>query len=101
MSFKQSFPDSFLIGILMGAVGLPGIYFFLEMVRSYAATSMGRSVFMPAPRIHLFALAGCLLCCRLVIINLQKEKTGKGILMALFIGTIAYLYYILKIRQAF
>lgn len=101
MSYKSAFDDRYALGIAAGGMLIPMIYFLLEKLRITAGDALGKTDFLPAPRIHLFTLAIMLVLFRIVMVNLSREKTGKGLLTITFLAAIAYIFYSFKIRNGY
>ncbi|MEY4593628.1 MAG: hypothetical protein RIQ47_38, partial [Bacteroidota bacterium] len=85
MSFKTALTDRYGLGIAVGMVIIPGIYFLLDTLRLKIGNAAGIIDFLPAPRIHLFTIAIVMIVFRLLMVNYGREKTGKGLLSVLFL----------------
>ena len=88
--------DSFLLGLVTGVVTLVISYFSLRAIRLSVAEYYGNPYIFPAPRIELICMLINILFFRVMIVNLQKEKTGRGILFITVILSITYFFLFYK-----
>ena len=101
MNFKTALADRYGLGIAVGIVIIPGIYFLLDALRLKIGYAAGIIDFLPAPRIHLFTIAIVMIVFRLLMVNYSREKTGKGLLSVLFLIVLIYIYYSFRIRNGY
>jgi hypothetical protein len=88
--------DNFFVGLLAGITTLTLFYFGLRSVRHALAGHYGDPYFFPAPRIELITILLNIILFRVVIVNLEKEKTGKGILFITVILSVAFFFLFYK-----
>ena len=89
MANKQE-GDNFLLGLLAGFVTLCLSYFVLRSVRLALADHYGNPYFFPSPRIELIAILINIILFRITILNLNKDKTGRGILFITVILSLTF-----------
>ena len=88
--------DNFILGLITGITTLVISYFSLRAVRLSIAEYYGNPYIFPAPRIELICMLINILFFRVMIVNLGKEKTGKGILFITVILSITYFFLFIK-----
>jgi hypothetical protein len=101
MNYKAAFADRYWLGVAAGGVLIPAIYVLLEELRMVVGDAIGRTDFLPPPRIQLFTLAIVLIVFRLMMVNLSREKTGKGLLSVTFLMAVIYVFYSFKFRNGY
>ena len=93
--------DNFLLGVVTGITSLVISYFSLRAVRLTVAEYYGNPYIFPAPRIELICMLINILFFRVMIVNLEKEKTGRGILFITVILSITYFFLFYKFNYRF
>ena len=88
--------DKFILGLVTGIVSLAVSYFSLRAIRLSVVVHYGDPFIFPAPRIELICLLINILFFRVMIVNLEKEKTGRGILFVTVILSITYFFLFFK-----
>ena len=88
--------DNFLLGVITGLISLFLIWFGLRSVRLSLIEHYGNPYFFPPPRIELITILINVIIFRIMIVNLKKEKTGRGILFITVILSLAFFYLFFK-----
>lgn len=88
--------DNFLLGLITGMFTLIISYFSLRAIRLSVAEYYGNPYIFQAPRVELICILINILFFRVMIVNLQKEKTGRGILFITVILSITYFFLFYK-----
>jgi len=88
--------DNFLLGLLTGVISLVISWFSLRAIRLSVAEYYGNPYLFPAPRVELICILINILFFRVMIVNLDKEKTGKGILFITVFLSITYFFLFYK-----
>ena len=88
--------DNFFLGLITGIVSVVISYFSLRAIRLAVAEYYGNPYIFPAPRTELICLLINILFFRVMIVNLQKEKTGRGILFITVILAMTYFFLFYK-----
>ena len=92
--------DNFLLGLVTGIVTLVVSYFSLRAIRLSLADYYGDPNIFPAPRVELICMLINILFFRVMIVNLEKEKTGRGILFITVILSITYFFLFYKFNYS-
>lgn len=93
MISKKIPEDSFLFGLLAGAVLLAGTNFLLEKMLAVIVSSGYPVWYLQPPRLQLFILLAAILIFRYLIIVRKKENMAKGLLLVTFLTAVAYFYF--------
>jgi len=88
--------DNFLLGLITGTFTLIISWFSLRAIRISVAEYYGNPYMFPAPRIELICMLINILFFRVMIVNLGKEKTGKGILFITVVFSMTYFFLFYK-----
>lgn len=88
--------DNFLLGLLMGIATMVLSFLLLRSLRLALVNHYGNPYFFPAPRIELITILINVIIFRIMIVNLQRERTGKGILFVTVI--LSMLFFILFLK---
>jgi hypothetical protein len=88
--------DNFFFGLLAGLATLVLSYLSLRYVRLMAADHYGNPYIFPAPRVELITILINVLLFRIMIVNIKKEETGKGILFVTVILAITFFILFFK-----
>ena len=96
MILKKPVSDSFLLGMLVGIITLLAFNFLINALRIFLVDYTGNPSLLYPPAVQLIALFLNMIFFRLVMVNLDREKTGKGIL---FITVLSALVYFLLRQQ--
>jgi hypothetical protein len=93
----NKFPqDNFFFGLFTGIALLFLTYLLLRTVRLAMASHYGNPYFFPSPRIEFITILINIILFRYVIINLKKEKTGRGILFGTVMLAILFFFLFYK-----
>ena len=92
----KKLPDSFAFGLLLGLVTLSIAYLLMRGIRMAIVNYYGNPYMFAAPKAQLFAIVLNLLVFRFTIVDLEKEKAGKGILFTTVILSLAYFFLFLR-----
>ena len=90
--------DNFFVGILAGLITLVLAYLVLRFVRITFVDLYDNPYFFPAPRIEFIAMLINIIFFRLVIINMKRDKTGRGILFVTVVLSLTFLFLFYKIN---
>jgi hypothetical protein len=85
--------DSFPVGLLGGSLSLVLFYFLLTMIRILLIKSIGNSNLMRPPTVLFLTIIINVILFRILLINLEKEKTAKGLFFITVIGGLSYYIY--------
>ncbi len=99
MSLKNWFKDSFLIGIIAGAVLLFVFYTLVSQLRNIVVYYLNDPYIFGSPRSQVIAVGLNMICFRFLMLRFNREKTGKGVLFITVIATFAYIIYFYKMRM--
>lgn len=89
--------DSFIAGIIGGAVLLLVFYFIVSGIRDLIIGYLNDPYLFASPRSELIAVALNMICFRFLMLRFNREKTGKGVLFITVLATFAYIVYHYKI----
>lgn len=102
MSFKRFLlQDGILRGILLGGAVIPAVYGLVRAVVFLLSALLHRDVFLRPPLSQLYTLAVVIILCRFLIVNNDREATGKGMLLVTLLSAFGYFIYSFKVRHAF
>lgn len=93
MHLKKLIKDSFVVGIFAGIVSLVFFYSLLTAFRTWLLNYSGNEMLLRPPAVQMIAMAINLIIFRLIMINVQKEKTGKGFLLVTVLLSLCYFYF--------
>jgi hypothetical protein len=96
----KKIPDSLPVGFVSGIVSLCLFYFLLSSIKMLVINYYENYYLFQAPKVHLFSIFLNVLLFRFVIVKTDKEKLGKGILLATVSFSFVYFYYFLKFHQS-
>src|SRR3954466_7054649 len=88
----KKLPDNFLFGILFGIISLFVTYSVVRLFHLYIVEQYGYGSLMRPPRIPLFTIVINVLIFRFIMLNFQKENTGKGFLFITAILSFVYFF---------
>ena len=89
-------PDNFFFGLLAGIVMLCLSYAGLRAIRLALVDHYDNPYFFPSPRIELISILINIILFRIVIVNLNNEKTGRGILFITVLLSILFFFLFFK-----
>jgi hypothetical protein len=96
----KTIPDSVVPGFFLGFISLVLFYVILAYARIFIVNYYGNPYLLMAPRIHLFSIFLNILLFRFFMIKKNKEKFGKGILLATVMASLVYFFYYFKYHQS-
>jgi hypothetical protein len=96
----KKLPDSFLLGTVSGIVTLGLFYILVAYVRILVVNHYQNPYLFMAPKAQLFAIFLNILLFRFVMISLDKEKFGRGILLATVSLSFLYFYFYFRYHQS-
>jgi len=96
----KKIPDSFLLGLISGIMTLGLFYLTIAFVRSLVVEHYNNPYLFGAPKPQLFSIFLNVLVFRIVIVNLDKEKFGKGILFITVLSTLVYFFYYFRYNHS-
>ena len=92
MSFENKIKDSFLFGLVGGLFTLVFFFYLVTGIRMILISLTDNPAMLRPPFPQLLAMLLNVLLFRVLIINLKKENTGKGVLFITVLLTLAYFY---------
>ena len=99
MRFEIRVKDSFIIGLISGFISLFVIYFVLTFLRSKLISYSGNPFILRPPQVQLITMLINVIIFRILIINFDKEKTGKGFLFITVIATLVYFLFFFRMKN--
>lgn len=99
MGLKDKLKDSYITGVLFALLILPASYFFANGIRSLVVKYKADPYLYPPPAAQLVSLLFSIIIFRIIMINLQKEKIGKGYLFVLALAVFSYFFIYQKLRN--
>ncbi|TAH41536.1 MAG: hypothetical protein EYC69_07825 [Bacteroidetes bacterium] len=93
MNLKSWTKDSFLLGLIGGAISLYLFFLIVSQIRLFIVSSMNNPYLFGSPRSQLIAVGLNLICFRILMINMEREKTGKGLLFVTVLAVFSYYIY--------
>jgi hypothetical protein len=88
--------DNFFLGLITGTITLIVSWISLRAIRFTVAEYYGNPYIFPSPRIEFICMLINILFFRIMIVNLDKEKTGRGILFITVVLSITYFFLFYK-----
>lgn len=92
MNLQKWIKDSFVIGLLSGLFSLIVVYFLLAWFQSVLINYFDNPYLLRPPALQFITLLINIIFFRVLIINFEKEKMGKGFLISVVTITLVYLY---------
>lgn len=89
--------DNFFMGMIAGMASLMLTLFVLRSARLALADHYVNPYFFSSPKVELICILINVLLFRVVIINLNKEKTGRGILFSTVL--LSMIFFILYFKM--
>ena len=99
MNWEKRINNSFVFGLLSGLVSMAVFYFMLSWIRSWIGNYFGNPYLLRPPAIQLVTLLINIILFRLLMINLNKEQTGKGFLFITVIFALVYFFIFFRINK--
>jgi hypothetical protein len=96
MNLERWNKDSFLMGIIAGLVSSVIFYFILNAIRFAVINYYGNPYMLKPPTVQLLVMMVNVILFRLLMINLDKEKTAKGFLFVTVLVSLGYFYFLFK-----
>ena len=90
--------DSFLLGIVSGFISITGFYYLTAFIRTTIISSSGNQLFLKPPSVQMISTALNIMIFRILMVNLKKEKTGRGFLMSTVISFFVYFYFYSRMK---
>jgi hypothetical protein len=98
MTWKKLPEDSFFFGMAFGGVILFAVYYILTAIRTLLIYQSGNPFLMAPPRVQLFTIVINIILFRYIVLKLDREKTGRGLLFITLIAAFAYFYLFFHMR---
>src|SRR6185369_2832881 len=92
-------PDSLLVGVFSGFISLSLFYLFFTLIKTAIIDYYQDPYMFQAPKVHLFSILMNDLLFRFIMVKTDKEKLGKGILLATVVVSFVYFYYFLRFHH--
>ncbi len=99
MNLKKWTKDSFLLGVIGGSLSLYLFYLIVSQIRLFIVSSLNDPYLFGPPKSQLMAVGLNLICFRILMINFEREKTGKGVLFVTVIAVFTYYIYHYKMKH--
>ena len=98
MKLKDRLKDNYLTGVILALLVMPVTYFVSEGLRSIYVCYKGDQYLYPPPAVQLISLVFSILLFRIIMVNLEKEKIGKGYFFVLALAVFTYFFFYQKMR---
>src|SRR4051812_32678627 len=99
MSRIKSFKDSFVTGLLTGAISMVLFFYLLSGIRSFIINYSGNLYMLRPPAVQLFTMIINVILFRILMLNYNKENIAKGFLFITVIATLIYFYIFYRINK--
>jgi hypothetical protein len=99
MRLEKWIKDSFLFGLLFGIVSIVFFFYLVSFIRSAVIYKTFNQLFLRPPAVQMIATALNIIVFRILMINLHKEKTGRGFLFITVIIFLSYFFYYSKLHR--
>ncbi len=99
MKLAEKLKDSFITGMISGAVSIFLFYYLISFIRSLIVNYYGNQFIMRPPVVQLLTMLMNVIIFRMLMINMDKEKTGKGFLFITVLATLAYFFVYFRMRK--
>ncbi|MFZ7114414.1 MAG: hypothetical protein ACO1G9_03460 [Bacteroidota bacterium] len=100
MKLKDRLKDNYLTGVLLAFVVIPVTYFSAEGIRSLYVRYKGDVYLYPPPAVQLISLMVSIILFRIIMVNFEKEKIGKGYFFILAMAVFTYFFFYQKMRNS-
>jgi hypothetical protein len=100
MNLVRRIKDSFVLGIIGGLISSVIFYYIMTAIRVKLIEHFSNENIMRPPVIQLLTMLVNLIVFRILMINLEKEKTGKGFLFVTVLLTLAYFFIYYRMRRS-
>jgi hypothetical protein len=100
MSRARWIKDSFIVGLVSGAGSLTFLFYLFSYIRSLLINYTGNYYMLRPPAVQLFAMVINVILFRILMINLDKEKTAKGFLFITVLATLAYFAFYFRVNRS-
>ena len=87
--------DTFLLGILLGLIVPVILFFIIFYVNGYFEDSLSKD-FLKEHTIMLISIVLNVFVLRYFLVNKNREKTGRGVLMATFVYSLIFFIMFMK-----
>lgn len=98
MKYKDKYSDNYGTGVVLAAIVIPVTYLIADGLRSLVVKYKGDPYLYPPPAAQLVSLLFSIILFRILMINLKKEKTGKGYFFILALTTFVYFFIYNKVK---
>lgn len=99
MNQRKWIKDSFIYGMVSGLISLTVFYFLLTWLRTLLIGYFGNPYMLRPPVVQLITMLINIILFRVLMINLEKEKTAKGFLFITVIATLIYFFILFKLNK--
>jgi hypothetical protein len=96
----KKIPDSIILGTISGFLSLSIFYIAFSYLRLLIVFYSSNPYILQPPRVQLFTIFTNVVLFRIVILNFDKEKFGKGILLATLLASFVYFFFLLKYHRS-
>jgi hypothetical protein len=96
---KGRIKDSFLVGMVSGLFSIFCFYFLISFIRNVLVNYYGNEAIMRPPVVQLLTMLMNVIIFRLLMINFDREKTGKGFLFITVLASLVYFFIYFRINR--
>jgi hypothetical protein len=89
---RSYYKDSILLGLLIGILSITLDYIVLVGIDRLVDATTGYGHILRAPRLQLIILAMNIILFRFMMIKWEKPESGRGILLAIVLVGVCYIY---------
>lgn len=99
MNWEKKIKNSFVFGLVSGLVSLAIFYFMFSWIRTWISNYVDNPYLFRPPVVQLLTLLVNIILFRFLMINFNKEKTGKGFLFITVISALIYFFIFFRINK--
>ncbi len=100
MKLKDRLKDNYLTGVVLAFIVLPATYFAAEGIRTLYVRYKGDIYLYPPPAVQLISLMFSIILFRIIMVNFEKEKIGKGYFFIVALAVFTYFFFYQKMRNS-
>ncbi len=99
MNWEKKIKNSFVFGLVTGLISLGIFYFMFSWIRTWISNYFGNPYMLRPPAVQLLTLLINIILFRLLMINFNKEQTGKGFLFITVIFALLYFFIFFRMNK--
>ena len=96
MKLKDRLKDNYLTGVILAFIVLPATYFAAEGIRTLYVSYKGDQYLA----VQLISLMFSIILFRIIMVNFEKEKIGKGYFFIVALAVFTYFFFYQKMRNS-